>query len=282
MKKRITLTLSLIMIVCMMFTGCAKTGSGSSVWNFKFRGTSLDISKPYKEMIKKAVSDGTLVMDFERMTFFDENGEVFKLRIWEQTGEKYEKKNIMYVHLWEDKTCAVSAFIADSTAGNLENFKSSDGFSPASKESDLTDKFVFLSNYNLTGSSRNRDANNYTALVIDGKYVDISDKINSLPASLSDEEVDYLYNLRYTVGPSCTHMLPSGMLSPVLNVDDWQSEYESEESFRNACALMYAIEDAYASFCNGEIENFGTVSYAFADGVIESTEFISANHAAEE
>ena len=111
--------------------------------------------------------------------------------------------------------------------------------------------------------------------------IDINDKINSLPATLSDEDRDYLSNLKYTIGPSCTRMLPDGMVSAKLTVDDWQSEYESEEAFRSACALMYAIEDAYNSFCNGEIENFGTISYAFKDGVIESVEFISANHVSE-
>ena len=281
MKKRITLAISCVMLLCMMLAGCAKTGSDSSVWNFKYRGTSLDISEPYVEMIKKAVAGGPAVMDFERATFYDENGEVSKLKWTEATGEKYERENLMFVHLWQDKNCAVSAFTADAVTGNLKNFKSSDGFSSASKESDVTDKFVFVSDYNLSGSARAIDLNNYTALVIDGKYVDISDKINNLPATLSDEDLEYLSNLKYTVGNACSRMLPDGMVSAKLTVDDWQSKYESEEAFRSACALMYAIEDTYNSFCNGEIENFGTISYAFKDGVIESVEFISANHVSE-
>ena len=271
-KRGGALILAAIMTVCMLFTGCGKS---ASVWEISFNGTSLNLADSFETVVKKAVKADIPVMNFMRMYLYDENAEQSDLRARDVLGQSFEKKDeVLLVNQYTDQKYSVTAVVADNMTGNLPKCKFANGMSSASKEKYLSKEYVFIAAYHMAGDRSAIDKNNYIALVADGAYVDLSERIANLPAELSDDDLEKLKSARLNFGIAGRELLPNRLLTfPSVEEFDAKEAFRTDDAFRNAVALVWELESLLSSLENGEIKNLGTISYSFKDDEMGGMEY---------
>ncbi len=264
--------LAAVLTVCMLFSGCGKS---ASVWEISFNGTSLNLADSFESVVKKAVKAGIPVMNFMKLYLYDENAEKSDLKARDVLGQSFEKKNeVLLINQYTDEQYSVTAIVADKMTGNLPKYKSANGMSSASKEKDLSKEFVFVAAYHMAGDRTAKDKNNYIALVVDGVFVDLSERIASLPAELSDDDLEKLESARFNFGMAGRELLPNRLLTfPSVEEFDAKEAFKTDEAFRNTVALVWELESRLSSLENGEIKNLGTISYSFKDDEMGGMEY---------
>ena len=264
--------LAAVLTVCMLFTGCGKS---ASCWEISFNGTSLNLADSFEAVVKKAVKADIPVMNFMMMYLYDENAEKSSVKAMDVLGKSYEKRNeLLYINQVKDQKFALTDILADKETGNLQKFKFANGMSYTSKETGLSKEFINLASYNLAGAKNVKDNNNYTALVADGTFVDLSERIAGLPAELSDSDLDKLETARFDCGRAGSELLPNRWVYMPPEADfDAKEAFRTDESFRNTVALIWELESLLSALENGEIKHLGTISYSFNDGEMVSMEY---------
>ena len=273
-KKMIAKILSAV-VACLLIVGIVITVLNSRsvdrVWKVKFKGTSLNLSTGFEEVVKTAVKGDIIPVDIMKAYVYDEYGKKTKdiiVKLLEETGKSRE--DILYITFDDDYTRALTDILG--YGDNLPSFKFASGVTYKTKATALPGKFVCVGPYDKGGSRTYDGITTYMALVVDGKYVNLDKTLKSMPDELSDEDIKILTDFDTTFGSISKKLIPDGMLG-YYNDLDWKKEYKESEEFRNTIAVMLKLTGILYDFYNGDISNFGTISYTYIDGVMDSARY---------
>ena len=231
------------------------------VWKIKFKDTSLNLTNGFEGTVRKAVEGDIIPIDPVYSYVYDKYGQKTKdiiVKLLGETGKTEE--DVMYITFKDDYERALTDVLG--FGNELASFKFASGVTYKTKENALPGKFVCVGSYNKAGSRTYDGIANYMVLVEDGKYVDLKKTLASMPDELSDEDIAILTDFNTTFGMINKELVPDGMLGYYNNLD-WKKEYKESEEFRNVVAIMLKLTDLQYKFYNGEISNYGTISYTY-------------------
>ncbi len=287
-KKKYGISLiACLVTLCLLLCGCAggdatgNNGKGkkeASCLKISFHNVELDLAAPFEEMVGTAVKEGIPVLNYMYFRVYGEDGEYTDTKASDLiTEDDFEKKNMMYVNKVEDGDGVMTVILLDSYTDNLRRLETSDGISHRTKEDDLPKEFVYLKSFNTAGS-REKDIDNYTAVVVDGQYYSLEKRIEDLPETLSDDDIENIREVIFNLGKTGSTLTPLRVDYKMAD-DSWREYYESDEAFRNVCAIILELGDQLEAFKDGKIKNFGVISYSFIMGDMDSAMFAIVNPA---
>ena len=275
MNKKAILKILSAIVACLLIVVIVITVLNSRrvdrVWKVKFKDTSLNLSTGFEEVVNTAVKGDIIPVDTLKSFVYDEYGKKTKdiiVKLLEETGKTRE--DILCITFQDDYTRELTDILG--YADNLHAFKFADGVTYKTKGTALPGKFVCVGPYNKGGSRTYDGITSYMALVVDGKYISLDKTLKSMPDELSDEDIEILTDFNTTFGMVCKELVPDGMLGYYSKLD-WKKEYKESEEFRNTIAIMLKLTSVLYDFYNGDISNFGTISYTYIDGVMDSARY---------
>lgn len=264
MKKIIVFIMTCLMGVCLV-TGCAP--SKKNIWEVKFDNVNLNIDQTFEGLLSDIIDSDHIAIDYVRLFVYEKDGSASKEKKVNYLEDEPEKW-VTLTHKKSDDE-ELTDVIFYNRNKNLKYFKSADGIDLWTKESDLQSEYVPFGRWNSGGWNGSSELSNYTVLVVDGKYQNISKFLKETPDTMTEEYWGRINEISFSAEEYQLH--PDFFKG--IEEEDFKSYFNSDEYCRNATAFGFAVYDAVTRFNNEEINTVGTISYSFENGEMVSCEF---------
>lgn len=269
-KNRIrSIALSGIIAASMLLSGCGKK---TSMWTFHIEDMEIDMATSFTDILELLDDNDIYGIDPITLKVYDTDGEDSKISI-----NKNIIENDGFVFMWheEDDDEELTSFSITKNRGLFKKYESADKINRKTDEDDLPDNYLYLASYNRCDEKKLDDLHNYYAVIVDGKYVDLSKYVENLPEEFTEDTFDECYAMFNDLGRLTFLLLPEKLVSCVTMTysEEMKDLYDEDDAFKNVVATIYALSDIYEDFKDDKIENFGTISYSYIDGDMNAFDY---------
>ena len=250
----------------MLLGGCGKK---ASMWEMKFDDVKVDLSTSQEEVLAELIDNDISVVNAMRLYVYDEDGDESDLNALDIDRDK-----MLYMDQFEEDDVKGYYIMFDSTYKIFKKFESADGVNKKTDEDDLPKAFLFLDDLDIAGSRSTNDLHTYTAIVVDGQYLDMSKYVKKLPDEITEDDVDDIHDMTRDMGRLGSELGSKKFISSAyMDPEDIVDDYEDDEAIKNEIAILYALNDLQKDLEDGKIKNFGTISYSFVNGDLDSFKY---------
>ncbi len=247
-----------IMAVSLLLGGCGK--AKTNAWNFTVDDVKYDLSAPFTDFVQLAISEDIDIFEPYTAKAYDEDGELVKVKLLDM-----DKDKVFVAGTYEDGDLEHVYFTLLDGYGKFRDYESADGINYKSDEDEIPEIFLDMEDKHSPGRILN-GVHSYYAIIVDGQYMDLSGYVDDLPRKMSEDDYEEFKEKYRDLGKEAYKVLPTIFLTASFaDGTDLMAEYSEDEAVRNAFAIAYAVFDLYDKLQDGEIENFGSVSYSFED-----------------
>ncbi len=270
-KRAKAMLLTGILATGIMLTGCGKQ---TNLWLIHLEDgeLDLDVSVPFEDFIEEAVNKGLVPMDIHNAFIYDENAERSGLKV---TSDEVDTDKLVYV-LHNDNEDDVQSFwlnLENYRSKVLRDFESDDGISRSTDEDELPKEYLFLNNLHSSGARGTEDLHCYYAVVVDGKYYDLTEYVDKLPKKIDRDDFDEYREAIRDMGRTVSMLVPIVLKYPEGYTDALADNYKKNDALKNCFAITDALADCNEKLRNGEIENFGYIAYYYVKGSMVSCDY---------
>lgn len=226
--------------------------------HLRYRFHSYDLDIPFSQLYRDAEEEGVYLVNYITFRVFDENGDyqegintldLDRDRLFPVLIEKIDDRYTVTSYGFD------YAYVEPLITADKIDFKT--------KEKDLPDYYIHLG-CGQTGFEE------YAVVIKDGRIWDIQDHIDALPES---PDTGFLDDIRETL----INIQPLKRFYPIIfNMplqDTFEQDYADDPDYKNNFAVIRAIEDAYESVLNGDIESTAVIYLAYRDGELQMCDY---------
>lgn len=268
-KRAKAMLLTGIMTAGILLTGCGKQ---TNLWLVHLEEGDLDVSVSFEDFIEEAVNKELVPMDIQKAFIYDENAENSGIKIL--SGDVDTDKLVYVLHI--DNEDDVQSFwlnLENYKSKVLRDFESDDGISRSTDEDELPKEYLFLNNLHSSGARGTEDLHCYYAVVVDGKYYDLTEYVDKLPKKIDRDDFDEYREAIRDMGMTVSRLVPNVLNHPEGYTDAFADNYKKDDALKNCFAITDALADCNEKLRDGEIENFGYIAYYYVNGKMMACDY---------